>query len=161
MNLLKFAPDVAAALQATGWTGQPRDEGPFVAALQADGYLPPETVRQFLRLFGGLVIHRTVPLGRDWFDFDVARSVANIYPERVAALSEDLGQPLYPVGEADCANTTLLMNSQGRLFADWGGGLAFVGASVAEALKALVRGSRRTRLRDWDGWPDRKHDAES
>lgn len=137
--------DLACALRDAGWTERDRDITASIAALEADGYpVPvPEAVRQFLESVGNLSVYRPVKRGVDWFDFDVERANANIYPARVRNFSRHVGQTLYPIGEADCGNSTLLMDPLGRVFADAAGNFVAVGNSGAEAIETLYRGRHR------------------
>lgn len=131
--------DLAVALKKAGWVkdNKTRNIESLVAELEKDGYTVSESVKDFLREFGGLCIKRTPDFGVDWFDFNPAHALGGIYPEQASHLSETFGVYFCPIGEADCGNTTLLIDDTKRIFATWGDEVFLLGSDPLSAIDNL------------------------
>ncbi|GIJ29632.1 hypothetical protein Vqi01_47940 [Micromonospora qiuiae] len=158
----RFPSLVAETLAAAGWSPGRRDDARarewalrIAADAAPDGrqhVVTPAAIEAYAE-FGGLRVRpqgegeQIAPSAFDLDPFRVRHSVATL-----AELAEVTGAPLAPLGEEGDGTGILAVDEQGRVFVldhtgDW-----FLGASVDEAITALVLGRQPERVRGDGTW---------
>ena len=156
----RFPPLVAETLAAAGWRPDARDDERAKSwALRIAGYAAPDGTHHTVVTaaveayaeFGGLV----VPAADD--GEEIAPSAFDLDPFRVlhtvvtlAGLAAAIGSPLTPLGEEGDGTGVLAVDAEGRVFVCDHGGDWYLGASVDEAITAMVTGLQARRV-DEDG----------
>lgn len=130
---------VATVSEEVGADGSRHE--PFPAAVAA------------LQQFGGLYVVQDGPgvaLRRRPFALDP--TLAAHCTQTLADLARILGTRVFPLGVEGDADAFLAVDEQGRVFAVDPYGEWFLGATVAEAITALVTGAQPSRLGDDGDW---------
>jgi hypothetical protein len=131
-------------LQQAGWGDERQvDTSEYEKSLKSEGYPVHTIVVDFLKSFGGLRVihsHHRVPQTNDEFCINPIVAASHIYPERVEDYSERVGAPLCVIGEAFNYHMTLMMDSNGGVYAGYDDTLIRVGDSGSDAIEALCSG---------------------
>jgi hypothetical protein len=156
----RFAPDVAAALTAAGWTpGRAVDEQPAVdyvhGEIGRDGARTEahDAALAALREFTGLTVMQDGPgveLRRRPFVIDPVPVAAST--ETLADFGAVLGDRLFPIGMEGDHDSIIAMASSGHVFALDHAGEWHLGDSMDEALAMLVTGTQPPRVDDNGRW---------
>ncbi|MBF2005505.1 MAG: SUKH-3 domain-containing protein [Chlorogloeopsis fritschii C42_A2020_084] len=139
-----FSEETRALLQQAGWSEDRYvDTSEYEKSLKSEGYPLHEVVLDFLKHFGGLRVvhpHHRVKDEKDEFYINPTVAVADIGSGWVKEYSERVGAPLCVIGEAFSYHMTLVMDSDGRVFAGYDDTLIHVGNSGTDAIEALCSG---------------------
>lgn len=128
-----------------GWSEDRRvDTTEYEKCLQSEGYPVHTAVVDFLECFGGLRVvypHPRVPQATDKFFINPMVAAAHICIERVKEdYDERVGAPLCVIGEAFDYHMTLMMDSDGKVYAGYDDTLILVGNSGDDAIEAICSG---------------------
>jgi hypothetical protein len=141
-----FTASTLHLLKNAGWFEQHQiDTREYEAALKAEGYPVHNVVVAFLRSFGGLKVSH--PRFRqihelDEFHFDPIITAHRTFVENHEVDGKAVKASLCVVGECSMGNLTLLMASDGRVFAANDFYLGYVGSSGEDAIEAMCSGRR-------------------
>ncbi|MEH2293027.1 SUKH-3 domain-containing protein [Nostoc sp.] len=140
-----FSAETRAVLQQAGWSENRKvDTSEYEKCLKFEGYPVHAIVVDFLARFGGLQViypHARVPQTTDEFCINPMVAAAHIYLEWVKEdYDERLGAPLCVIGEAFDYHMTLMMDSNGKVYAGYDDILIHVGDSGIDAIEALCSG---------------------
>jgi SUKH-3 immunity protein len=131
-------------LETAGWrSDERRDVSSAVKALTALGVEVSPAVRAFLEQFGGLRL--TYPHFRDstridYCHFDAGAAIDSVFPDNLRAWEKRIGMCLSPIGEAFQGYATLLMSTDGKVYAAIDDSVFRVAESGAEAVENLCEG---------------------
>lgn len=147
----EFSRETLELLQQAGWSEERIvDIGEYEKNLKSEGYLIHAVIVDFLKRFGGLRLvypHHRVPQHNDEFIIDPSVAAADIYPEKVTEdYSERVGMPLCVIGEAFSRHMTVMMASDGKVYAGYDDTLILVGNSGVDAIEAFCRGGEMPEL---------------
>ncbi len=135
-------------LEAGWYPGRNIDIQSFIQALEQAGYSVPVSVRSFLAEFGGIRMSFTYTQyvetkagGRDvrlnkHIDFDPINAADNIIPEKLQYFTSLIRQGLCVIGEYQ--DTTLLMDTAGRVYSAFGWDLYCCGETSWHAIETMV-----------------------
>lgn len=140
-----FSQKTLALLQQAGWSeNRTVDISEYEKILKSEGYQIYAVVVDFLKRFGGLRLvfpHHRVPQHNDEFIIDPSIAAADIYIERVKEdYSERVGAQLCVIGEAFSRHMTVMMASDGKVYAGYDDLLICVGNSGTDAIEAICSG---------------------
>jgi hypothetical protein len=128
-----FSPFTYRHLTRAGWSSERRiNTVEIEAALRSQGFECYPAAREFLSRFGG--IRTGSPYS---FHFDAPLAASRTFAENVAMDSQEVGQPLCPVGEPDGGYATLLLSADGRMFGVFDDNRWLVGETPEAAIEAL------------------------
>jgi hypothetical protein len=150
-----FSKYTVGVLQNAGWCPNRRVRiDNHIRMLKADGYKVFPTIRDFLEQFGNLEIHYEFELEsgdketiQDIIHFDASYAASAVYPERIAEYMRFLGLPLCVIGECNSRHTTLLMDSQGKVYGGQDDLIIFCGETGEQAIENLISMKNIRRLR--------------
>ena len=139
-----FSTETRTLLQQAGWGDERQvDTSEYEKYLKSEGYSVHTIVVDFLKSFGGLRVvhsHHRVAQTNDEFCINPIVAASHIYPERVEDYSQRVGVPLCVIGEAFNYHMTLMMDSNGTVYAGYDDTLIRVGNSGYDAIVALCSG---------------------
>jgi len=141
-----FSKNTLDYLQCAGWyEGREYEQlDEYKRILKQEEFELSETIEQFLKSFGGLLVkhpHAKVPDVTDYVHFDVIKAINGSDPNWVSAdYSVRTGEDLCIIGEAFRRNTILSMSPTGKVYSGADDFLTYVGASGEEAIEALCTG---------------------
>ena len=139
-----FSAETRALLQQAGWSeDRCVNTSEYEKSLQSEGYPIHAVVVDFLRQFGGLRVvhpHHRLKEEKDEFYINPTVTASHIYPERVEDYSERVDAPLCVIGEAFSYHMTLVMATDGKVYAGYDDTLIHVGDSGTDAIVALCSG---------------------
>lgn len=138
-------PEIAELIRRFGERKLKQETDECIHFLFQEGYCVFPAVQNFLRTCDGLIIQKPVN-HTDWFDFKSSQASSGIHPERVKMLSSQIGRYLCPIGEADCGNTTLLMDQNGQVYGDGGNEICLIGETWEQAIRVLYLGGSRKKF---------------
>ncbi len=135
-------------LEAGWFPGRHIDIQPFLHTLEQEGYDVPASVHSFLAEFGGIRLNfsyieyvETKLGGRDvlfkeHIDFNPIHAADNIIPEKLHFFTSLVRQRLCVIGEYQ--DTTLLMDTTGRVYSAFGWDLYQCGETGARAIETML-----------------------
>lgn len=146
-----FSQRTLEVLYKAGWSEERFvDTSEYEKRLKLEGYPIYEVVVDFLKSFGGLRLvypHFRVPQEQDEFIIDPILAAADIYAENVTEdYSERVGTALCVIGEAFSRHMTVMMASDGKVYAGYTDVLILVGNSGVDAIEALCRGQEMSQI---------------
>lgn len=146
-----FSETTNESLRHSGWTeGRSVDTTQYEQYLKAEGYPVHDTVREFLRQFGGLTMtypHAKVPNKQDDLHLIPKRAGEIVFPEKVTEYYSDrAGTPLCVIGTASRDYLVLMMDREGGVYAGFDEVFLRVGDSGADAIEALCSGRKLAEL---------------
>ncbi|MCC5618654.1 SUKH-3 domain-containing protein [Nostoc sp. CHAB 5836] len=146
-----FSAETRAVLQQAGWSEDRKvDTSEYEKCLKLEGYPDHAVVVDFLARFGGLRViypHPRVPQTTDEFCINPMVAAAHICLERVKEdYDQRLGAPLCVIGEAFDYHMTLMMDSNGKVYAGYDDTLIHVGDSGIDAIEAICSGRHKAEV---------------
>jgi hypothetical protein len=142
-----FSEMTMALLRRAGWSEDRRvDTTKYEKMMKEEGYLLLPNAIDFLSCFGGLVVSHPSALGtpdKEEFHFDPILANQQMDAEGVQEYSHRAGVPLTIVGECYRRMMTLLMDSDGKIYAAVDNTLVRIGQSWSEAIEILCSGKPR------------------
>jgi hypothetical protein len=141
-----FSKQTLDSLRHAGWyEGRECEQfDEYKRILNQEEFELSDTIEQFLKSFGGLLVkhpHAKVHDVIDYFHCDVVKAINGSDPNWVSAdYSERVGEPLCIIGEAFRRNMVLSMSPTGKVYAGVDDFLICVGASGEDAIEALCTG---------------------
>ncbi|MEH2012928.1 SUKH-3 domain-containing protein [Nostoc sp.] len=139
-----FSAETRALLKQSGWSeDRCVDTSEYEKSLQSEGYSLYEVVLDFLKRFGGLLVvypHHRVKDEKDQFYINPTVAVVDIDSGWVEKYSERIGVPLCLIGQAFSYHMTLMMDSNGGVYAGYDDTLIRIGNSGSDAIEALCSG---------------------
>jgi hypothetical protein len=149
MSFTHFSPSTLALLIQSGWSESRRvNTSEFEEALAEAGYKVHPILQDFLSRFGGLSVlhpHAYVNGVQDEFNFVVQNAIDSVDWENVKGASDQINSSLCPIGECSSGAMTLLMSTDGKVFAFYDD-LYYVGDSGIDAIEALCSGRELSKI---------------
>ncbi len=147
----EFSQRTLELLWKAGWNKERAvDTSEYEKRLKSEGYPIHTVVVDFLKSFVDLRLvypHFRVPQEEDEFIIDPILAAADIYPENVTEdYSERVGMPLCVIGEAFSRHMTVMMASDGKVYAGYTDVLILVGNSGTDAIEALCSGREMPKI---------------
>ena len=142
--MVVFSAETRALLQQVGWSeDRCVDTSEYEKSLHSEGYPLHEVVLDFLKRFGSLRVvypHYRVKDEKDELYINPTVAVADIGSGWVEEYSERIGVPLCVIGQVFSYHMTLVMGSDGKVYAGYDDTLIYVGDSGIDAIEALCSG---------------------
>jgi hypothetical protein len=117
--MTRFSLETERVLRAAGWyPGRRVDVSEWKRLLAAGGVHMHAAAEEFLREFGGLYVSSEGPgvtSGREPFEIDPALC-ADSEEDRFLAWGEEIGRPVFPLGELDDGRFCLGIDEYGEIY---------------------------------------------
>lgn len=137
-------------LKKAGWTEERRhDISEYEKALEKDGYVLNNVVRDFLSRFGGLeVVHPDHHDAKelDKFDFNAKEATESTFIEVVKEYEERVNEALVVVGLGFNGHMVLVLSYSGKMYAGYDEVLMKLGDTPIKALETLCEGKGKVRI---------------
>ncbi len=147
---MKMSSKTKKLLKKSGWyEGMVFETGGYEKKLLKLGLPLHEAAKNFLRSFGGLYISYPNPVDPSlWnrFHFNAYKAAKGMHPKRLKSHEHQLGIQLSIIGTEAEDYILLMMDENGKVYADMDHVLYLVGESGIEAIENICQGKKMIKV---------------